>query len=77
MLFRARQLQPLRGCRVRLHGATGVELVFDKPQRAVTKGQVVALYSEEGNVCLGGGIISSRGPSCHELGEAVTAPKPT
>jgi tRNA U34 2-thiouridine synthase MnmA/TrmU len=32
---------------------------FDEPMRAVTKGQILALYS--GDICLGGGPIDSPG----------------
>ena len=34
-----------------------IDLVFEKPQRAITPGQVCAFYSEE--VLLGGGIFES------------------
>ena len=38
-----------------------VELVFDEPQRAVTPGQAAVLY--DGDVVLGGGVISPVGAS--------------
>jgi tRNA-specific 2-thiouridylase len=38
---------------------TAFELAFDAPQWAVTPGQSAVLYRNE--VCLGGGIIASRG----------------
>ena len=34
-----------------------IELAFDQPQRAITKGQSAVLY--DGEVCLGGGIITA------------------
>jgi len=37
-------------------GKTSVRVVFDEPQRAITKGQAVVLY--EGDTVLGGGTIS-------------------
>ena len=37
--------------------ADGVEIIFDKPQRAVTEGQWAVLYN--GNECLGGGPIQT------------------
>ena len=36
-------------------GEDGIRLEFDKPQRSITPGQVVAVY--DGNRVLGGGII--------------------
>jgi len=36
--------------------ATEVELVFDRPQWAVTPGQSAVLY--DGEICLGGGVIA-------------------
>lgn len=36
-------------------GKTTVQIVFDKPQRAITPGQAVVLY--DGDIVLGGGTI--------------------
>ncbi|HMM47973.1 MAG TPA: tRNA 2-thiouridine(34) synthase MnmA [Thiobacillaceae bacterium] len=43
-------------CRITKLEADAMELAFDAPQWAVTPGQSVVLY--EGEVCLGGGIIT-------------------
>ncbi len=34
-----------------------LECSFDRPQRAVTPGQYLVVYSEDGSLCLGGGAI--------------------
>lgn len=43
-------------CTVRMTGADEVECVFDEPVRAVTPGQAVVFYDEEGYVASGGTI---------------------
>jgi tRNA-specific 2-thiouridylase len=42
-----------------------LEVVFDEPQRAITKSQSVVFYN--GSTCLGGGIIDSVFPSLYDL----------
>lgn len=48
---RIRYQQPLQFCRVE-----GDTVIFDEPQVSISSGQSLVLY--EGNICLGGGIIS-------------------
>lgn len=50
-----RYRQPDQGVTVHLREENTCEVVFDKPQRAVTPGQSVVFYQEE--TCLGGGTI--------------------
>lgn len=52
-----RYRQPDQGVRVILKDENQCQVIFDKPQRAVTEGQAVVFY--DGEVCLGGGIIDS------------------
>ena len=52
---KTRYRQPDAACTVSRHGETGVEVMFDDPQRAVTPGQYVVLY--DGARCLGGATI--------------------
>ena len=66
MRYRARQLQQLRRCEVELRGDAGVVVRFDAPQRAITVGQILALYAPNGAECFGGGVITSRGQSCYD-----------
>jgi tRNA-specific 2-thiouridylase len=42
-----------------------IRVVFDLPQRAITLRQSVVFY--EGDVCLGGAMIESSGPSYFEM----------
>lgn len=46
-------------CIVTMPTADSIEVVFDEPQRAITKGQSVVLY--DGDTVVGGGIIDSIG----------------
>jgi len=55
---KSRYNQPPETCRVTSEPGPGGELLhvhFDAPVRAITRGQVLALY--HGDVCLGGGVI--------------------
>ena len=56
---KTRYRQADSACRMALMGVDGFELTFDEPQWAVTPGQSAVLY--RGEVCLGGGFISSAG----------------
>jgi tRNA-specific 2-thiouridylase len=40
-----------------------MDIMFDRPQRALTPGQSVVLYRDQ--VCLGGGIIEAAMPTDH------------
>lgn len=51
---RTRHRQALQECEVRA-GSSGLEVIFDHPQRAVSPGQYVVYYS--GDECLGGSVI--------------------
>lgn len=61
LLFKARYIQQLESCTATVapdadgDGDYTVTLHFDAPHRAITAGQVLALY--DGQVCLGGGVI--------------------
>jgi tRNA-specific 2-thiouridylase len=50
-----RYRQPDQGVKVLVGGNGTCEVIFDKPQKAVTPGQSVVFY--DGEVCLGGAII--------------------
>lgn len=68
-MCRVRHLQPLVPCEIRSNTNNGWTMHFDRPVRAITPGQLAALYvGEDGLVCLGGGAIWHRGESYHELG---------
>jgi len=53
---RIRYRQPLEKCRLKDAGKGRVKVIFKKPQRAVSSGQSLVIYSK--GVCLGGGIIA-------------------
>ena len=53
---KTRYRQPDQDCVIYSEG-TGIRVVFEEPQRAVTAGQSAVFYS--GDVCLGGGVIES------------------
>ena len=84
LLARVRHLQPLTPCTVtwirrsssdNTSGDKGHLVVrFDKAMRAITPGQIVALYAGlDGLVCLGGGIITGPGASYMDRGVDMTA----
>jgi tRNA-specific 2-thiouridylase len=50
-----RYRQPDQGVTVTIGGSETCEVIFDKPQKAVTPGQSVVFY--DGDVCLGGAVI--------------------
>ena len=50
-----RYRQPDQGVTIHMRGGDTCEVVFDKPQKAVTPGQSVVFY--DGEECLGGGTI--------------------
>ena len=55
---KVRDRQDDQPCLVEADG-DGYRITFDQPQRAVTPGQSVVLYSDD--VCLGGGVIEQTG----------------
>ena len=57
-MARIRHRQPLQAAKARLLPGGGVEVAFERAQRAIVEGQYVALY--QGEVCLGGGEIDSK-----------------
>lgn len=52
---RVRYRQPEQPATVRVTGENTVHIIFDEPQRAVTKGQAVVVY--DGDTVIGGGEI--------------------
>jgi tRNA U34 2-thiouridine synthase MnmA/TrmU len=67
-LSRTRHLQPLIPCVISIRRNSYVVIQFDRPVRAITPGQTVAIYVGKGLICLGGGQIWNHGPTYHELG---------
>ena len=59
---KTRYRQPDQTCTV-FATDTGVRMVFDEPQRAVTAGQSVVFYIDD--VCLGGGVIQTTNAQIH------------
>ena len=51
-----RYRQPDQKVKVKITGETTIQVDFDQKQRAITPGQFVVLYDNNG-ICLGGGII--------------------
>lgn len=62
---KVRYRQPDQPCTITRIEGDFLEVEFDQPQRAVTSRQSVVFY--DGNICLGGGIIRSAGPSYHAM----------
>jgi tRNA-specific 2-thiouridylase len=56
---KVRYRQRDEGANVRVLADGGLEVEFERPQRAVTPGQSVVLYRDE--ECLGGAVILSTG----------------
>ena len=69
-LCRVRHGQPLCKC-VAVSSGSGWRVTVEKPMRAVTSGQVCALYSTLGNRLSGGGVIGEVGETFFERGEKV------
>jgi tRNA-specific 2-thiouridylase len=53
---KTRYRMPDAACRIELTGGNGCHATFEAPQWAPTPGQYLVLY--DGDVCLGGGVIS-------------------
>lgn len=68
---KTRYRQQDQACDVEVLADGRVHVKFTDPQRAVTPGQYVVFY--QGEVCLGGGVIETVGPSLYQLG----VPMPT
>ncbi len=67
-MSKVRYRQPEEPCTVTVEESR-VKVVFDRPQRAMTPRQSVVFY--QGNICLGGGIISEVAPNYFELGKPL------
>lgn len=59
-----RYRQPDQACTIHPIANDRGMVTFDVPQRAITPGQSIVFY--DGDVCLGGAIIQSAGPSYHQ-----------
>lgn len=66
---KVRYRQPDQACIIKRIEGGKAYVSFPEPQRAVTIGQSVVFY--DGEVCLGGGVICSKGASFHERGLRV------
>lgn len=58
-LAKFRYRQPDQKVKVEILGEDKIKVYFAEPQRAITEGQFVVLYLEDGT-CLGGGIIDKK-----------------
>ena len=65
---KVRYRQQEQGCTVSLENGVA-SVVFDNPQRAMTPRQSIVFY--QGELCLGGGIISEISPNYYELGRSL------
>ncbi|MBA2728621.1 MAG: tRNA 2-thiouridine(34) synthase MnmA [Parachlamydiaceae bacterium] len=66
---KVRYRQPDQHCVIEKIVDGKVVVAFDVPQRAVTPRQSIVFY--DGDVCLGGGMIESPGPSYHVQGREL------
>ena len=66
-----RYRQPDQPCTIVSNIDGTLHVQFDVPQRAITAQQSIVFY--QGDECLGGAIIQSRGPSYYEMKKAVPA----
>jgi len=66
---RIRHRQKLQDCIVTRDSSGKLMVNFETPQRAIAIRQSVVFYHE--NICLGGAIIDSHGPTFHDLGLSV------
>ena len=62
---KTRYRMPDAPCRAELIGREGCRATFDAPQWAPTPGQYLVLY--DGDVCLGGGVITAAVDASAEL----------
>src|SRR5690606_2679594 len=80
-LAQTRYRQPPEPCRVAVRDVGCLEVVFERPQRAVTPGQSLVLY--DGEACLGGAVIEAtdapldrgRGRSAGTMRDFESAPR--
>ena len=64
-----RYRQPDQPCTIQSIENGQAYVTFDIPQRAITPGQSIVFYDH--NICLGGGIIQTPGPSYHQRQEPL------
>ena len=66
---KVRYRQPDQACTITSIDGGRVHVMFDVPQRAVTPRQSIVFY--DGDICLGGAIIETAGPSYYEQKKAL------
>jgi tRNA-specific 2-thiouridylase len=71
---KSRYRQQDQACTIFFLEGGKVRVEFDIPQRAVTPRQSVVFYN--GDICLGGGMIESAGPSYYEQNREIAADIP-